>query len=41
MMAGDQAIGALGIGVGQERQFSEDETQLLLAIGRILAQEPC
>jgi hypothetical protein len=37
-MAGDRAVGALGIGTGEERQFAADETELLLAVGRILAQ---
>jgi GAF domain-containing protein len=38
IMAGDRAVGALGIGTGEERQFAADETELLLAVGRILAQ---
>jgi GAF domain-containing protein len=40
LMAGERAVGALGIGTAQERQFNEDETQLLLAVGRILAAQP-
>jgi len=40
IMAGEQAVGALGIGTAQERQFNDDETQLLLAVGRILAAQP-
>jgi hypothetical protein len=39
-MAGSEAVGALGVGVSQERQFREDETQLLLAVGRILGERP-
>ncbi len=40
ILAGDQAVGALGVGTGEERQFREDETQLLLAVGRILGERP-
>ena len=40
IMAGSEAVGALGVGVSQERQFREDETQLLLAVGRILGERP-
>jgi GAF domain-containing protein len=40
LMAGETALGALGIGTTQERQFREDETELLLAVGRILASQP-
>lgn len=40
LMARDTAVGALGIGTSQERQFREDETELLLAVGRILAEQP-
>jgi GAF domain-containing protein len=36
IMVGERAVGALGIGTGEERQFREDETRLLLAVGRIL-----
>jgi GAF domain-containing protein len=36
ILAGGRAVGALGIGTGEERQFRDDETQLLLAVGRIL-----
>lgn len=39
IMAGERAVGALGIGTGEERQFREDETQLLLAVGRILGDQ--
>jgi GAF domain-containing protein len=38
IMAGELAVGALGIGTGEEKQFREDETQLLLAVGRILGE---
>jgi L-methionine (R)-S-oxide reductase len=40
IMAGERAVGALGVGTGEERQFREDETQLLLAVGRILGERP-
>jgi GAF domain-containing protein len=40
LMAGETVLGALGIGTSQERQFREDETELLLAVGRILASHP-
>ena len=40
IMAGDEAVGALGVGVDQERQFDEDESRLLLAVGRILGERP-
>ena len=33
-----RAIGALGIATAQERAFSEEETETLLAVGRILAE---
>ena len=36
IMAGEHAVGALGIGTAEERQFRDDETQLLLAVGRII-----
>lgn len=39
IMAGERAVGALGIGTGEQRQFREDETQLLLAVGRILGEQ--
>lgn len=38
LLAGETAVGALGIGTSQERQFRDDETELLLAVGRILAE---
>ncbi len=37
LMAGDEAVGALGVATVREREFTEEETDLLLAIGRILA----
>ena len=37
MMADAEAVGALGIGTREERQFQEDETALLLEVGRVLA----
>jgi len=41
IMDAERAVGALGIGTGEERQFRDEETQLLLAVGRILgAQSP-
>jgi L-methionine (R)-S-oxide reductase len=39
LMAGDVAVGALGVATVREREFTEEETDLLLAIGRILAGE--
>jgi GAF domain-containing protein len=38
LLAGETAVGALGIGTSQQRQFRDDETELLLAVGRILAE---
>ena len=38
MMAGDRAVGALGIGTLEEREFREDEIELLMALGRLLAE---
>ncbi len=40
LMAGEDAVGALGIGTSKERQFQQEETELLLAVGRILAEQP-
>jgi GAF domain-containing protein len=40
LMSGEHAVGALGVGTSQEKQFAKDETDLLLAVGRILAEEP-
>ena len=37
MMAGERAVGALGIGTLEEREFREDEIELLMAVGRVLA----
>jgi GAF domain-containing protein len=39
ILDGERAVGALGIGTGEERQFQDDETQLLLAVGRILGAQ--
>jgi GAF domain-containing protein len=41
LLAGETAVGALGIGTSQARQFRDDETELLLAVGRILAERAC
>ncbi len=38
MMAGDRAVGALGMGALEEREFREDEIELLMAVGRVLAE---
>ncbi len=37
LMAGETAIGALGIATQQERDFSDDEIELLMGVGRVLA----
>jgi L-methionine (R)-S-oxide reductase len=37
MLAGDQAVGALGIATVAERDFTAEETELLLQVGRVLA----
>ena len=39
MMAGGRAMGALGIGTLEEREFREDEIELLMAVGRVLAEK--
>ena len=39
MMAGDRAVGALGIGALEEREFREGEIELLMAVGRLLAEK--
>ena len=36
VMRGDDAVGALGIATRAERDFSEEETALLLEVGRVL-----
>jgi L-methionine (R)-S-oxide reductase len=36
ILRGDAAIGALGIANHRERTFTDDETSLLLAVGRVL-----
>jgi len=37
MMAGEEAVGALGVATVREREFTEEETAELLEVGRILA----
>lgn len=39
LMAGERAVGALGIGTSQERDFSREEIGLLLEAGRSIAQK--
>ncbi len=39
LLAGDEAVGALGIGTLQEREFQSAEIETLLHVGRILASE--
>lgn len=39
VLDGDAAIGALGIATRAERDFSDEETALLLEVGRVLADE--
>lgn len=38
MMAGDRAVGALGIATHQERDFKPSEIELLMDVGRLVAQ---
>ena len=38
MMSDDRAVGALGIGALEEREFREDEVELLMAVGRVLVE---
>ena len=38
MMADGRAVGALGMGTLEEREFREDEIELLMAVGRLLAE---
>ena|SRR5579864_6844757 len=38
MMAGDKAVGALGIASMGERQFTDEETAELMAAGKVLAR---
>jgi L-methionine (R)-S-oxide reductase len=38
ILQGDEAIGALGVANQRERTFTEEETELLLAAGRMLAR---
>jgi GAF domain-containing protein len=37
MLRGDTAVGALGVANRQERTFTDDETALLVEVGKILA----
>ena len=39
LLAGDQAVGALGIATREEREFQPGEIETLLDVGRILASE--
>jgi hypothetical protein len=38
MMAGDQAVGALGVATVRERIFTDAEVEELMAVGRALAE---
>jgi GAF domain-containing protein len=38
MLRGDTAVGALGVANRQERTFTDDETALLVEVGKILAR---
>jgi GAF domain-containing protein len=38
MLRGDTAVGALGVANRQERTFTDDETALLVEVGRVLAK---
>jgi len=38
MMAGEDAVGALGIATTREREFSDDEIALLMKVGQVLAE---
>jgi len=38
MLRGDAAVGALGVANRHERTFTEDETALLVEVGRVLAR---
>ena len=40
LMAGDEAVGALGIATARERIFTEAEIEELMALGRTLAGNP-
>ena len=39
MLRGEDAVGGLGIANHREREFTEEETTLLVEIGRELARE--
>ncbi len=39
LLAGDKAVGALGIGTKHEREFQAGEIETLMDVGRILASE--
>ena len=38
LMSGERAVGALGIATIGEREFSEQDVELLLEVGRVLAE---
>jgi L-methionine (R)-S-oxide reductase len=38
LLNGEEAVGALGVATIREREFSREETDLLLSVGRILAE---
>ena len=38
VMSGERAVGALGIATIEEREFSEQDVELLLEVGRVLAE---
>ncbi len=38
VMSGEHAVGALGIATIEEREFSEQDVELLLEVGRVLAE---
>ena len=38
VMSGERAVGALGIATIEEREFSEKDVELLLEVGRVLAE---
>jgi L-methionine (R)-S-oxide reductase len=40
MMAGPKAVGALGVATREERDFTDNEVELLMRVGRALVSEP-
>ena len=38
VMSGERAVGALGIATIEEREFSQQDVELLLEVGRVLAE---